>query len=231
MKERPILFSGDMVRAILDGRKTQTRRVVKLPERLLADGENPVDIDMCLNVSGHWSAFDRGNNPAKAWEMIKCPYGKPGDRLWVRETFCVWMNAIQGSNGYIPPEAVTYPPHVVIDEVKRPIDYRADFPKMFAKWKPSIFMPRSASRISLEIKSIGVERLHHISPKDIQAEGYPKHVVWQTFVKCYRDKDERYAKLRDLWQEGWNKINGKKYPWESNPWVWVVEFKKTGPAL
>lgn len=183
VKERPILFSGPMVRAILEGRKTQTRRVKK---------PQPIDLGV-IHIVG----------------QIKCPYGQPGDRLWVRETFCPdWC-----------------------DEVI----YRADDPTGRAardagyshepKWKPSIFMPRWASRIDLEVVGIRAERLQEISEDDALAEGCEpgggacSGPMDPVEYDGYTASDE-FAAL-------WDSINAKRgHSWESNPWVWVVEFKR-----
>ncbi len=168
MIERPILFSADMVHAIMAGRKSQTRRVVK-PRELKFLG---------VSRGGLLSRFFPG----------KCPYGAVGDRLWVKETF----QPVQLAS------AVTA------------WRYRATDLKGLAPWKPSIFMPRSASRITLEIVSVHVERLNDISNEDCFAEGLP----WDT------SKGNRtwYA---DLWES----INGKG-SWDENPWVWVIEFRR-----
>ena len=197
MKERPILFSGEMVRAILDDRKTMTRRVVKpQPEQ---------DTDCPYHIG---TGIER--------KARICPYGKPGDRLWVRETFCDRNN-----NG----------------EQTKPL-YRADGQEyedgdgwhFEAKWKPSIFMPRMYSRITLEITNVRVERLQGISEKDAFAEGID-------------DESEEYNKAEHFQLGGsqiqggapaiftfiglWDSINAKRgYSWESNPWVWVVEFER-----
>jgi hypothetical protein len=177
-KERPILFSGEMVRAILDGRKTQTRRVVK---------PKPDD-------SGLW------NND-------KCPYGKPGDRLWVRETFFVDGPRIQ---------------------------YRADHhgaPKETI-WKPSIFMPRHASRILLEIADVRCERLRDISEADAIAEGVasfrpvPGDGDPETLYANYMNKGRlSYRKAYFSFMTLWQSINGPE-SWNANPWVWVITFKR-----
>lgn len=169
IKERPILFSGEMVRAILDGRKTQTRRVVK-------------------GIALDWLAPDMFTPRFVASpENDLCQYGKVGDRLWVRETFQPY------GDGYA---------------------YRATpaIPENH-NWKPSIFMPRAASRITLEITNVRVERLNEISDKDAEAEG----------VEAWSNSGNSPAwKFQCLW----DRINGKKYPWSSNPWVWVIEFRK-----
>jgi hypothetical protein len=219
MKERPILFSGSMVRAILEDRKTQTRRVVKptmtaprvAPLRMepwLIDGEQETDD----NGAPLWAGF-HPDYPGEA-KWFSCPYGQPGDRLWVRET---WRVEARGMIGHL-------------------IDYRADpgsptlvmtraddapryvTPNMV--WRPSIHMPRWASRLTLEITGVRVERLQDISWIDAVAEGMhdPHRAELRTHptTGCV-------ARFRGLW----NEINAKRgYSWESNPFVWVVGFKK-----
>jgi hypothetical protein len=189
MKERPILFSGEMVRAILDDRKTMTRRVVKpQPEQ---------DTDCPYHIG---TGIER--------KARICPYGKPGDRLWVRETFCDRNN-----NG----------------EQIKPL-YRSDGQEyedgdgwhFEPKWKPSIFMPRMYSRITLEITNVRVERLQDISEEDSECEGISSSFGnWKNYtdqsVVCQTSK----ASFRTLWES----INGP-VSWGINPWVWVVEFKR-----
>ena len=145
MKERPILFSGPMVRAILEGRKTQTRRIVKVRGGLEYIG--PKGCEHEPDSWGYPHPCDDGYLTLA--DGIKCPYGKPGDRLWVRET---WAPAEW------PP---TGPPAV----------YRADEGMFASQWKPSIHMPRAVSRITLEVVSVRVERLQDISEEDALAEG------------------------------------------------------------
>ena len=177
MKERPILFSGPMVRAILDGRKTQTRRVVK---------PQPDWIRPRVSDDGIAHGYC-GSGPT---DGIKCPYGTVGDRLWVRES---WAKS---------------------GEVGDATEYRADNPDPIgAKWRPSIHMPRWASRIDLEITGIRVERLQEISERDAMAEGceyLTNSVARSNFVKL------------------WISINGQD-SWSANPWVWVIEFKRIKP--
>lgn len=207
MTERPILFNGEMVRAILDGRKTQTRRVVK-PQP---------------------SVHEMSPGPDSGPEDIisYCPYGAPGNQLWVRET---WCNADILHLGYNLDDPTT-------------IGYRADesaylfegLPLMGSKlntkdwnwehesvkWKPSIHMPRWASRINLLIKDVRVERVQDISSHDISAEG----------ISCDREPDcEPYnfcANRIESFIYLWDSINGKRpgCAWADNPWVWVVEFE------
>lgn len=177
MKEKPILFSGEMVKAILEGRKTQTRRIIK-PRYL------PV-VEECLRVNGKW-VFDTFDYDLGAIS------GRPGDRLWVKETFL--NNALDG-----------YPPIYF---------YRADGNEKPADrhWKPSIFMPRKASRITLEITGVRVERLKDMKAGDAEAEGCDSST----------DCRDNLADFKALWES----INGEG-SWDANPWVWVIEFKPT----
>jgi hypothetical protein len=181
MKERPILFTGNMVRAILEGRKTMSRRVLKE----LHPSWNFKELD----EDGYFR-FVRCHK-IQHYE-IKCPYGISGDRLWVRETFGI------------------------CNTVSPAVCYLADnkqLPSPFYKRKPSIFMPRWVSRILLEITNVRVERLQEISNKDAVKEGCDNWLC---------SKEEEFHAL-------WDSINGKKYPWAANPWVWVIEFKRLKP--
>lgn len=185
MKEKPILFSGEMVRAILDGRKTQTRRVCK-PEHFNGS-EMPLDHTM-------ENAIQYG---------AKCPYGKVGDRLWVKETFA--------------PNGVGSALAELFQSKQQPkIYYRATHEGAVSwNWKPSIFMRREYSRITLEIVSVRVERLNDISQSDAVAEG----VAWSY--------DEQRSPC-EAYQSLWESINGAG-SWAVNPWVWVIEFKRVNP--
>jgi hypothetical protein len=208
IKERPILFSGPMVSAILAGRKTQTRRVVK-PQ---PDWIEEVKTTRYSPGPFIWPIGGLGQQCGAP--IFKFPYGKPGDRLWVRETFLDGLahrsDAERGSR-----EDVYY--RADGDAHEQFEDYTD------AKWRPSIFMPRWASRITLEITNVRVERLQDISPADVMSEGFVKFGNGTNYVPglewAERDPQKAYARL-------WDIINGKKYPWESNPWVWVIEFRK-----
>ena len=187
MKERPILFSGPMVKAILDGRKTQTRRVVRPKE---------------------WA------NPAGRPLLNRCPYGAPGDKLWVRES---WRPRQPGAVYY---RADSY-------------DYQHDELRAggaVPQWRPSIHMPRWASRITLEVMAVRVERLQEISPDEATAEGA---IEWAT--RCGRN-DALDGRVKGIpypintFAELWDSINAKRTQWLSNPWVWVIEFRMTKDA-
>jgi hypothetical protein len=191
MKERPILFSGPMVRAILAGRKTQTRRVV-------------ADLNPTLAESAA-----SGSQIANA---LRCPYGAPGDRLWVRETW-----AAQRALDKLPPQMI---------EAGAWVEYAAGPGGGIldrGKWRPSIFMPRWASRILLEVTAVRVERLQDISETDAEAEGVD--AVSMADVPRQATMNRR-ADFKQLWDS----INAKRAPWASNPWVWVVEFKRLDTA-
>lgn len=213
MREKPILFSGPMVRAILDDRKGQTRRVVKPQptERDLSAGTRD-GIFPFIHKQGTADWFINGPLRIGPW---KCPYGHPGDRLWVRET---WHGAVDGDE---PNYGIIYKaswPHGPGDAFKR--DDRAGryfIGSTDGKWRPSIFMPRWASRIDLEITDIRVERVNEITPDDAFREGFELH-----------DSDPITGDVC-LFSSLWDSINGKKYPWESNPHVWVISFKRIKP--
>lgn len=208
IKERPILFSAPMVRAILEGRKTVTRREIK-PSMRSADTQ----FELHQQENGSWlplHTFDESCMDDQGTEHpIKCPYGQPGDRLWVRETF-------KSSADCRPPVAESF-------------IYAADLnsdgrTKWAARWKPSIHMPRIASRILLEITDVRVERLQDISRADIRAEGLqcPPELASDDVSPNYRDWYP--AAWRDLWES----INGPG-SWDANPWCWAVSFRRIEP--
>lgn len=220
MKERPILFKGDMVNAILDGRKTQTRRVIKpqpfaQPEK--SDDEPIWEVYAGDELSG----------------TIKCPYGQPGDRLWVRETWRQFDASDECDHLDFP---------CGCPRTGDPV-YRATHDDGESKWKPSIFMPRWASRITLEITDVRVERLQDISEEDAKAEGaqhfpelpgksaYGMDCRWS--MEQPNSVDQCLSSAKWAFSNYFCKINGKapkgcidQRPWDANPWVWVVEFRR-----
>jgi hypothetical protein len=201
IKERPILMSAPMVRAILDGRKTQTRRIAKDVTEWHTE-ENPLDKCVVRDGVAYCDAQVRVDD-VLTFEF-KCPYGQPGDRLWVRETFAVTNSApyADGQSDEIAFYKASW------DESEQP------------KWKPSIFMPRKVSRITLEITEVRVERLQDISEEDAMAEGFGLGAVI---------KAERFGRYMSAGQYAfaslWEKINGKE-SWRTNPWVWAISFRR-----
>lgn len=195
VKERPILFSAPMVRAILSDAKTQTRRVVS-------------------------ARHDSYTVP------VSCPYGSPGDVLWVRETWGLFdREAIGGEKGYGVAWRATHPS---LDDGAEWIDGPVDYPatiKASEKWRPSIHMPRWVCRLRLRVTSMRIERLHDISEADAMAEGvtpYTTHTLRMT------DPDATGPLYRPAFEDLWDSINGKRFPWASNPRVWVVGFERIG---
>lgn len=180
--DRPILFSTSMVRAILDGSKTQTRRIVK---------PQPSSLD-----------------------NLKCPYGQGGDRLWVRET---WRPALT-SNGH---EYYAY---------KADMSYQCglDMPSGIFSWKPSIHMPREASRISLKVVGVRLENLQNISEEDSLAEGIKPisdNRGWNKYSIQMSLASYNALTAKEVFEMAWNAINGEG-SWDKNPWVWVINFRR-----
>lgn len=222
MKERPILFSGPMVRALLAGAKTQTRRLVRPqpkgrlnpwtdasePGDVYVDGRVPV---MCVE--------SRGRNKRDAGELsllpVESPYGDPGDRLWVRET---WLYVGPGSGSDLPE---------YVAERADPKNHKGEHcwyrgdpswdqgDPSSLRWTPSIFMPRWASRLTLEVTDVRVQRLQDITEEDATAEG----VAPQFKRKAHGPHQQAFMEL-------WDSLNAKRATWDSNPWVWAVTFRR-----
>lgn len=227
MKERPILFKGQMVRAILDGRKTQTRRVVKpqpsdefSPSSRLVVGYNPTKVDRHGEEYPGESVYGVADDS----EGYICPYGVPGDRLWVRETW----GELAHINGQDPSKHGFV--HVCGPD-ERCIIYREEAIRhgfewdddTDSRWRPSIHMPRLASRLTLEVVAVRVERLNEITCGDCYAEGFPFPSIEDT---APHHKMARVSQSCDWYRDLWDSINAAKHPWASNPWVWVVEFRR-----
>jgi hypothetical protein len=209
MKERPILFSGPMVRALLAGKKTQTRRVLKLsPDKSALNGWRHAE-----RVDWHekygWCAYSADVSRVSEW--FRCPYGAVGDRLYVKEGISLLVKHPDG-------DTATYD----ADDTLTLLDtWPWQRPKL-----PGMFLPRGLSRITLEITGLRVERLHDISEDDAAAEGVERDTMPcdHTRQSC---KDVGYMgpTHRSTFAELWMAINGVD-SWKANPWVWVVEFKR-----
>ncbi|MEE4694759.1 hypothetical protein V2K91_05865 [Pseudomonas alliivorans] len=207
-KERPMLFSAPMVRVILSGQKTVTRRALKVQPRIDASG------NFCVGGANYGQDI-YGKPVTKHFVRSDCPYGQPGDRLWVREA---WQADAQVDS--VAPRDLSQG-----EPIQYPADgaYRQTGCSMITpgKTRPSIHMPRWVSRILLEITDVRVERLQDISRSDIRAEGLecPPELASDDVSPNYRDWYP--AAWRDLWES----INGAE-SWNANPWVWAVEFKQ-----
>lgn len=239
-RERPILFSGAMVKAILEDRKVQTRRVVKpqpVPGRNgwfdwgYKHGAPKATSPRSCFWHGETWAKEGGSAPIDQY----CPYGQPGEKLWVRETW-----ATSADYDGVPLKGILYD--------RDPIYYRADgyeltFDHHGGKWRPGIFLPRWASRITLEITEVRVERLQDISEADAIAEGIRTEKLPPDpdnfhppgsygFISGIhpRGKGTIWPTPRGAYRELWGSINGKKAPWSSNPWLWVLAFRRITEA-
>lgn len=238
MKERPILFSGSMVRALLDGRKTMTRRVVK-PQ---PEGEPRSTEEWARRLAGANVRWDRviterdiqnkaerlrgrlfpfSRPDSESLTALRCPFGRPGDRLWVRETWASLRFTRDWETGYIDgwEEAANLRNGTVVYDADDHgfDDNGAGAENRGFRWRPSIHMPRWASRITLEITEVRVERVQAITSADARAEG------------C--EASERESET-DAFHRLWDSLNAPRgYSWESNPWVWVLTFRRIDAAL
>lgn len=226
MRERPILFSGPMVRAILEGRKTQTRRVVK-PE-LAAHFDPPRGEDDVKAgypwICGYWEE--------DVSAVTVCPYGQPGDSLWVKET-----TVKVEDHGYTGPVYVESDEgHTVMDWGLSPgEDDVTEVEPHQIKLRPSIYMTRKMSRITLEVVSVRVEQLQDISEADAAAEGVEVNKfdswpvegaqTWRDYTRPEGEWGYGCGHARGSYSTLWESINGPG-SWDANPWVWVVGFKR-----
>lgn len=209
MKERGMIFNAEMVRALLDGRKTQTRRPIKWKQtRFTEIGER--------EDGSKWPWSEDAERACDFWHP--CPFGAVGDRIWVRETWARYN----------------------IDQNSHDIAYRATTPEDWpeeGRWRPSIHMPRWASRILLEITDVRVERLNAISPEDAESEGLERTNFTgfgdEPGLPSYPEPDVYFDPLKKQWKEYppeafaglWESIYGEG-SWKANPWVWVISFKR-----
>ena len=217
-KEKPILFSTEMVRAILDGRKTMTRRVVKpqIVDRFILDSNGKL---LGSYIEGEGDGYPTVDDS---------PY-QVGDILWVRETFAIgkiaykeepdgtavpYISQCEGDSDFIPKEYALRE-EIGIDDVV---------------WKPSIHMPRAAARIFLRVTNVRVERLQEITPEDIVAEGLPSFIIPPGHEHYNNVCGENWLGF-DWYRKLWDSLNAKRgYGWNTNPWVWVYEFERLEEA-
>ena len=218
MKERGMIFNGEMVRAILDGRKTQTRRPIKWKQtRFTEIGER--------EDGSKWPWSEDAEHACDFWHP--CPFGAVGDRIWVRETFQGPLFDYDLMDSYCKDPTPFEKPEFCVykaDGVPAPEFYDAD-DELHCCWRPSIHMPRWASRILLEITDVRVERLNAISEEDARAEG----IIDGGCLNCGEPEPCGCANpepdATDAFAYLWQSIYGQDN-WNANPWVWVIEFKR-----
>lgn len=261
--EKPILFSGPMVKALLAGKKTQTRRIVKAfgVERaeVIRPYSNATGRTDCWSLYRYDDAQSRNADVAcrrHPIDTVRCPYGVPGDRLWVRETHAV-MSAEYPNVSVAMAERM--PEGKTLADTDGGLDlFQVEDVERFKwlekkvdseRWRPSIFMPRELSRIALTIAEVRVQRLQAISEEDAIAEGvsnrddYPLEKANGNCPRCcgtglHGAFGANYGVIEvdctdcetavQRYAHLWNSINGKKHPWKSNPWVWAVSFRVEG---
>jgi hypothetical protein len=218
VKERGIHFSAPMVRCLLAGTKTQTRRVIaKQP----TSQPFPSTLD-----SRRWHYRDgyEGAGPSVFDPSVLCPYGARGDRLWVRETWCNGhgLACVESTEATMAPVGAPLAPSVV---------YRADAAQLpgGCKWRSPLSMPRWASRITLEVTGVRVQRLQDISDADIASEGVCAYVG---AMVVNGEPATGFMSAQRYFAAAWNTINEKRpgCTWSDNPWVWVLEFKRVADA-
>jgi hypothetical protein len=255
MKERPILFKGELVRAILDGRKTQTRRLVRDAGGVCSDclsrGVPHNALDLIENGEPNIAGAIFGTTPylktpacehhGVAGTRNRCPFGATDDRLWVRET---WQYADWTDDGYpwiryAADDARLLHEHIPDDwkervadawaELSAPDNFTIDGRAADRQWRPSIFLPRWAARLTLEVTEARVERLHDITEDDARAEGVDAFDgMLDEAAICAHAKamGTTPCENRPWFATAWDMINGKRAPWASNPWVWAITFRR-----
>ncbi|HBY4594386.1 TPA: hypothetical protein MIU51_10930 [Klebsiella pneumoniae] len=227
MTERGMIFNGEMVRAILDGRKTQTRRIMKLQPK--PSKSRPGDFwfsSKKLESMVHVSDLAPGNSPIADYHLFIqehcCPFGAVGDRIWVREAFRVHSRATDVATlVYKASERNSW-----TEQTNRVPVAVCNKPATPEKWTPSLHMPRWASRILLEITDVRVERLNTISEEDATSEGVPPAgSLLPDYPGTFLTPKGDFATAKVAFQRLWESIYGEE-SWKANGWVWVIEFKR-----
>lgn len=218
-KERPILFNAEMVNAIMGNRKNVTRRPIK-PQPKYSNYSisiDPWEEGITVFKPREWGVYKEGDPPGM-WglkEVIKCPFGQPGDELWVKEDWAVDESYDTTKSSEIPESESVW--CKAISDSNEPWDTL----NCRGKWRPADHMPRSFSRIQLLVKTVRVERVQDITEEDAKAEG----VLFNPII--YGEERPATNGFRDLWNSIYEH---KGYGWDVNPWVWVVEFERINQA-
>ncbi|MEN0626664.1 hypothetical protein AAIG33_04385 [Phytobacter ursingii] len=231
MKEHGMIFNAEMVRAIIDGRKTMTRRIMKVqPENSEFGLRQIIDSSVAKEVGMYfWCQADACGVKRRS-KPFPCPFGAVGDRIWVREAFqgpLVSEELLEEYRAY--PEKFENPEYCeyAADGGPRP-EYCDLDDNLRHGWRPSIHMPRWASRITLEITGVRVERLQNISETDAEAEGIDMEALFdaQDCYDCIADHNMTgRPTVTGAFKYLWESIYGEE-SWQANPWVWVIEFQR-----
>ena len=238
VRERPIIIQAESVRAILAGRKTQTRRVVKpqpgdvLPPIRVEEYE-PVRVDRNGEEYAGEPIF--GAYSADGEWGVRCPYGAPGDRLWVREAWRPWFNESEYAVVQYRADGATRKPEGLDVATGWHFAHECDYATDESPWRSPLFMPRWASRLTLEITDVRVQRLQEISEQDAEAEGIVRvdDIGDGNTAPAYAGTDGSFTNgwsAQSALARVWDAINGRRFPWSANPWVWAVTFKRVEMA-
>lgn len=218
---KPILFSTPMVQAILSGSKTMTRRIIKPQPNDNGVSYMPnAPLDWEQVYKEDWKPWKFETDEGEYFSKF-CPYGEPGDILWVRETWQPWLRG-EGVYGWV--ELIKFK----ADGFELPVKHLKDYSKSGWHDRPAIYLHQKYARLFLKIKSIRVERLSNISEADAKAEGVEiiKHENGRPLYKPYGTDHYGFARPSNSFCTLWNQINGPG-SWDINPWVWVIEFERT----
>lgn len=209
MSERGIIMAADSVRAILAGRKTQTRRVYR------PRNPEPWELPPGEGYKDDGTPWPMYQDTYGDFHPIRCPYGAPGDRLWVRESWTRWCSD----------EGCDKRGHIA---------YRADASaevERMTSWRSPLHMPRWASRLTLEVVEVRVQRVQEISEQDAEAEGIERDEYGRAVNPVVAGLKTRVSHTAvQAYRHAWDAINGRRFPWSSNPWVWAVTFKRVDSA-
>lgn len=214
MTDRPILFSAPMIRAILDGRKTVTRRLVT--------GHDVIEERDDGTPWPYYTTWGHGDD-GSPW--MACPYGVPGDRLWVKETFAERVD-IDGKD----PAQRSRAKHYLMFKADGEDPRDPDNFHTWGRWRSPRYMPRWASRLTLDVVSVRVERLHEITEEDARAEGVRELPLQEGKAGAWWTADPSASLAAPdpvlAFRKLWDSLNAKRAPWDSNPWVWRIEFRR-----
>lgn len=214
MTDRPIIFGAPMIRAIFDGRKTVTRRLVT--------GHDVIEERDDGTPWPYYTTWSHGDD-GSPW--MACPYGAPGDRLWVKETFAERVD-IDGKD----PAQRARAKHYLMFKADGGDPRDPDSFHTWGRWRSPRYMPRWASRLALDVVSVRVERLHAITEEDARAEGVRELPLQEGQAGAWWTADPSASLAAPdpvlAFRKLWDNLNAKRAPWDSDPWVWRIEFRR-----